>query len=38
MHDHGVTFNFGSAQMCSLAMFDTCLSYDKDVWITATDY
>ena len=37
MH-HGVTFNFGSAKVCSLAIFETCFSYDKDIWIAATDY
>ena len=37
MH-HGVTFNFGSAKVCSPAIFETFLSYDKDIWIAATDY
>ena len=37
MH-HGITFNFGSAKVCSPAIFETSFSYDKDVWITATDY
>ena len=37
MH-HGVTFNFGSAKVCSPAIFDTCFSYDKDIWIAATEY
>ena len=37
MH-HGVTFNFGSAKVCSLVIFETCFSYDKDIWIAATDY
>ena len=37
MH-HGVTFSFGSAKVCSPAIFDTCFSYDKDIWIAATDY
>ena len=37
MH-HGVTFNFGSAKACSPAIFETCFSYDKDIWIAATDY
>ena len=31
MH-HGVTFNFG------LAIFETSFSYEKDIWIAATDY
>ena len=34
----GVTFNFGSAKVCSPAMFETSFSYDKDIWIAATDY
>ena len=37
MH-HGVTFNFGSAKVCSLAIFETSFSYDKDICIAATDY
>ena len=37
MH-HGVTFNFGSAKVWSLAIFETSFSYDKDIWIAATDY
>ena len=37
MH-HGVTFNFGSAKVCSPAIFGTCFSYAKDIWITATYY
>ena len=37
MH-HGMTFNFGSAKVCSPAIFETCLSYDKHIWIAATDY
>ena len=37
MH-HGMTFNFGSAKVCSPAIFETCFSYDKDIWIPATDY
>ena len=35
---HGMTFNFGSAKVCSPAIFETCLSYDKDIWIAATDF
>ena len=26
------------AKVCSPAIFETCLSYDKDIWIAATDY
>ena len=37
MH-HGVTFNFSSAEVCSPAIFEMCFSYDKDIWIIATDY
>ena len=37
MH-HGLIFNFGSAKVCSHAIFETSLSYDKDIWIAATDY
>ena len=37
MH-HGVTFNFGFAKVCSPAIFETRFSYDKDIWIAATDY
>ena len=37
MH-HGVTFNFGSAKVCSPAIFETSFSYDKDIWIAVTDY
>ena len=37
MH-HGMTFNFGSAKVCSPAMFETCFSYNKVLWIAATDY
>ena len=28
---HGVTFNFGSAEVCSPVRFETCFSYDKDI-------
>ena len=35
---HGVTFNFGSAKVCSPSIFETCFSYDKDIWIAATVY
>ena len=37
MH-HSVTFNFGSAKVCSPDIFETCFSYGKDIWIAATDY
>ena len=36
MH-HDVTFNVGSAKLCSPAMFETCFSYDKDILIAATE-
>ena len=34
---HGMTFSFGSAIVCLPAIFETCLSHDKDIWIAA-DY
>ena len=37
MH-HGVMFYFGSATICSPAIFETCFSFDKDIWIATTDY
>ena len=37
MYYHGVTFNFGSAKVCSPAIFEICFSYDKDIWIAETD-
>ena len=39
--NHGVTFHFGSAKMYSLAIFETCFSYEKDIhciWIAASYY
>ena len=35
---HGVTFNFGFGKVCSPAIFETCFSYDKDIWIAEADY
>ena len=35
---HGVTFNFSSAKVRLSTIFETCFSYDKDIWIAATDY
>ena len=35
---HGVIFNFGSVKVCSLAIFETSFSYNKGIWIAATDY
>ena len=37
MH-HGMTFNFSSARVCSPAIFETCFSNGKDIWIASTDY
>ena len=34
---HGVTFNLGSAKVCSPAIFATHFYNDKDIWISATD-
>ena len=33
----GVTFNFGSAKVCSPAIFETPFFYIKDIWTAATD-
>ena len=33
---YGVTFNFGSAKVCSPAIFETCFYNDKNIWIAAT--
>ena len=30
--------SFCSAKVCSAAIFETSFSYDKDIWIAATDY
>ena len=35
---HGVIFKFGSAKVCAPTIFETSFSYDKDIWIAATDY
>ena len=35
---HGVTFHFSSAKVCSPAIFETCFSYNKAIWIAATYY
>ena len=36
---HVVTFNFGSAKVCSPSIFEIYFSYDKIIWImAATDY
>ena len=35
---HGVTLSCGSAEVCSIAIFETYFSYDKDIWIAETDY
>ena len=37
MH-HGMSFNFGSAKVCSPAIFETCFSYYKDTWIATAGY
>ena len=33
-----MSFNFDSAKVCSPVTFETGFSYDKDIWIVATDY
>ena len=35
---HVVPFNFGSANVCLPATFETCFSCTKDIWIAVTDY
>ena len=35
---HGVLFHLGSAKVCSPAVFETYISYDKDLCIAVTDY
>ena len=35
--NQGVTFNFGSAKLCSAGIFETSFPYDIDIWIVATD-
>ena len=32
---HDVSFNFGSAKVCSPAIFENSFSHDKDIWIAA---
>ena len=31
VNHHGVTFNFGSAKVCSPAIFETGFCFDKDI-------
>ena len=38
MLNHDVTFNFGSAKVCSPAIFETYFSHDRDIWIAVTYY
>ena len=38
MLNHGVTFNLGSARVCSPAIFETDFSCNKDISIAVTDY
>ena len=38
MLNHGVTFNLGSAKVCSPAIFEIYFSYHKDIWIAVTYY
>ena len=32
-----VTLNFRSVKVCLPAIFETCFSDDKDIWIASTD-
>ena len=36
--NHGLTFNFGFAKVCSPALSKTSFSFDEDTGIAATDY
>ena len=38
MLNHGVTFHLNSAEVCSLAIFETYFSYRKDICIAVTYY
>ena len=38
MQSHCVIFNLGPAKVCSPPMFETYFSYDKDIWISESDY
>ena len=38
MRSHGVMFNFDSAKVCSPAIMETYLSYDKNIGMAVTDY
>ena len=40
VQSHGVIFNLGSAKVCSPAMIETYISYDRYIyiWIAVTDY
>ena len=35
---HGMTFNLGSASVCSPATFELYFPYHKVIWIAVTDY
>ena len=37
MLNYGVTFNLGSAKVCSPAKIETYFSYKKDIWIAVTE-
>ena len=38
MLNHGVTFNLGSAKVCSSSICETYFSYNNDIMIAVTDY
>ena len=38
MHHHDVTFNFGSAKVCSSVIFETYFAYHKDTWVAKADF
>ena len=38
MHHLVLPLALAFTKVCSPAMFETCFSYDKGIWIAATDY
>ena len=38
MLSHGVIVNLGPAKVCSPAIIEIYFPYEKDIWITVTDY
>ena len=38
MLSHGMIFHLGPAKLCSPVTIETYFSYDKDIWISVSDY